>query len=50
MVAVKGDQIVLLRPMAVLTKEQALQLAAWLVALSDKEDEFPALLDAVLNT
>lgn len=34
-----------------LSEEQALRLAAWLVALAaDSEDEFLAILEAVLNT
>ena len=33
-----------------MTRAQALRLAAWLVALADDDDEFPAFLEAVQNT
>lgn len=39
-----------LRVQGVITKPQALNLAAWLVALSDDDDEFDALLAAVRST
>jgi hypothetical protein len=35
---------------SVLSREKALRLAAWIVALADDRDEFPALLEAVRNT
>jgi hypothetical protein len=49
-VAINGDKIIILRPLSVLTKEQALQLAAYLVAMADDNNEFPALLEAVRST
>jgi predicted phage-related endonuclease len=52
-VAVRGDDtlvIAKLRPDYLLTRANALNLAAWLVALADHDDEFPALLRAVQNT
>jgi hypothetical protein len=33
-----------------LTRGQALNLAAWIVARADREDKFPTLLAAVRNT
>lgn len=30
-----------------MTKERALNMAAWIVALHDRDDEFPALLAAI---
>lgn len=33
-----------------LSRSEALNLAAWLVALADFDDEFPAVLEAVRNT
>jgi hypothetical protein len=33
-----------------ITKADALNLAAWLVALADDDGAFPALLEAVQNT
>ncbi len=51
MVGVSGAQIVMLRPpRGTITKSDALNLAAWLVALSDDNDKFPAILEAVQNT
>jgi hypothetical protein len=50
MVAVRGEQIVLLRVRNVMSREEALRLAAWLVALADEDGTFSALLDAVMNT
>lgn len=51
LVSVRGEDIVVLlhipRPMG---KAQALNLAAWLVALADDHNQFPALLNAVQNT
>lgn len=29
------------------TKEQAIRLAAWLVVMADRDNEFPAVLEAV---
>jgi hypothetical protein len=53
LVGVRGDNalvIAKLRPDYLLTKANALNLAAWLVALADDNDEFPALLRAIQNT
>jgi predicted phage-related endonuclease len=52
-VGMRGDDtlvIAKLRPDYLLTKANALNLAAWLVALADHDDEFPALLRAVQST
>lgn len=55
-VAVNGDNIVILRPIPQpqrLTKAEALELAAWLVALADdseRHSEFSGLLDIVVNS
>lgn len=50
-VSVLGDEIVILfapRSTSVLSQEQALNLAAWLVALADPSGrEFPAMLEHV---
>jgi len=47
-----GEEILLLYPpVTPMTREEALRLAAWLVAIADFEGErFPAVLEAVLNT
>ena len=51
LVSVNGaDNIVLLRWRQVISKSDALNLAAWLVALADDEDHFLAVLQAVRNT
>ncbi len=51
MVAVKGDgQIVVLNHRAVMSREEALRLAAWLVALADEDNDFDRLLEAVKAT
>lgn len=54
MVGVRGDTIVILRPGAVreMSKDQALLLAAYLVALADDDgrDRFMKVLDRVLST
>lgn len=53
-VAVAGDQLTMLnppRPREALSREDALLLAAWLVALAEtKEGQFQALLTAVQNS
>jgi hypothetical protein len=41
---------VILRFRAELSKPEALNLAAWIVALADDDDEFKDLLQAVKNT
>ena len=35
---------------ATISKADALLLAAWLVAVADRNDEFPKILEAVQNT
>ena len=48
MVGVRGDEIIILKPITgPLTKEQALNLAAHLVALADDDGKFTELLSAV---
>jgi hypothetical protein len=48
LVAVQGDNIVMFNPpRGPISKEQALNLAAWLVALADTEDKFDRVLAAV---
>ena len=52
-VSAMGDTIaiLLLRRLAgTITKADALNLAAWLVALADDDDKFGELLEAVRNT
>jgi hypothetical protein len=49
-VGVIGGDLVVLRPFSRLTRAEALNLAAYLVALADTKEEFPALLKAVLDT
>jgi hypothetical protein len=43
----QGGEIVVMRPAARMTKQQALTHAAWLVAVADDNDEFAKYLDAV---
>jgi hypothetical protein len=51
LVAMRGDGLLApMRPVQLLRKSDALNLAAWLVAMADDNDEFPALLEAVRNT
>ena len=51
-VGVQGDNVVILKPKTRLTKDEALNLAAWLVVLSrfDFEKEFLPLLHKVENS
>ena len=49
-VGVHGEDIVVLAPARNLTKEGALNLAAWLVAVSGEEEKFAALLERVMQT
>ena len=52
LVGVRGDKVVfsgLLIPREI-SKEDALNLAAWIVALADLKGEFPKLLEQVQNT
>lgn len=50
LVGVRGGQIVCLNPPRVMTKQQALRLAAYLVTFADDDDTFPAVLAAVQST
>lgn len=50
MVSAAGPNISIMRTPTTITRDDALNLAAWLVAMADREDKFPALLDAVQNT
>ncbi len=50
-VGTQGDRVfVLAPPTRPMERHEALNLAAWLVALSGGRDEFPAVLEAVLDT
>lgn len=49
-VGMRGERVVILRFRAELSKLEALNLAAWIVALADDDDEFKNLLQAVRNT
>jgi hypothetical protein len=51
-VALKDDKVLVMSPLTLMTKEQALVHAAWLVVLADESDnytEFRAALKAVLG-
>lgn len=51
LVGVRGDRVVIGRFRAELSKAEALNLAAWLVALAEDEDHaFGPVLEAVRNT
>lgn len=50
MVAVRGDEIIIMRPLGVYTKEQALVLAATIVALVGDDERWHEVLAAVCNT
>jgi hypothetical protein len=49
MVGVRGDEIHIMRSPSMISKEQALVLAAWLVALADDNDEFEEIRLQVNN-
>jgi hypothetical protein len=52
MVGIHGDKVQVMSPLAVMTKEQALIHAAWLVALADQSEdytEFREILKRVLG-
>jgi hypothetical protein len=52
MVDVQGDKIQVLSPLAVMTRDQALIHAAWIVALADRSEdytEFREILKRVLG-
>lgn len=46
----RGDTIVVTFPRPVMGRREALTHAAWLVALADDDDEFPAYLAGVRGT
>lgn len=51
LVGVQGETVVIMRPKQRLTKEEALNLAAWIVALSDPAGEqWEKTLEAVLES
>lgn len=51
LVGVRGDGLIVVnQPVGVISRERALNLAAWLVALADRDDKFEKLLEAVRNT
>lgn len=49
-VGMRGDAVVVTMPQPAMTKAEALRHAAWLVALADDDDQFPAILEAVKRT
>lgn len=50
-VGVRGDEIIIGRsPMPPLTRAEALNIAAWIVALADVDDQFDELRREVENT
>lgn len=49
-VGMRGERVVILRFRAELSKREAVNLAAWIVALADEDEEFKRLLQAVRNT
>lgn len=51
MVGGAGERLVIrIVPRGLITRKEALNLAAWLVAIADENNEFGALLKAVQNT
>lgn len=51
MIGVQGESLIPMMPLPrKLSKADALNLAAWLVALADEDDQFAALLERVKNT
>lgn len=50
-VSVQGDYIITLKQVPQrITREQALNLAAWIVALADPDEKFAEILEKVLDT
>jgi hypothetical protein len=50
-VGVRGDKIVILAsPIRPITFEEALNLGAWLVAIADRNNQFPKLLEEIKNS
>lgn len=50
LVGAQGEEIIVMFPKQRMGKAEALRHAAWIVALADTKDEFPAVLAAVQNT
>lgn len=50
LVGMKGDNVTIMRMSPLMTKQDALLLAAYLVALADDDNEFAEVLKAVQNT
>lgn len=50
MVCAKGNEFAMLRQPGNMSRDDALNLAAWLVAMADRDGKFPAILEAVQNT
>ncbi len=51
LVSAQGDKIrIMLHPTVPITKEEALGLAAYLVAITGDEERFKQILEAVQNT
>ena len=50
LIAVQGENIIMLRPRLIWTKEEALRCAAYIVAMADDNNTFMDLLMAVKNT
>lgn len=49
--AIGDDLTVMLAPrLQHISKDQALRLAAWLVAMADDDNKFPEILKAIQNT
>lgn len=49
MVGVQGDNVIIMRRFNILTKADALNLAAWLVTLANDNDEFGLMIEKVQN-
>ena len=52
LVSVRGDNIIIMRPPSILTKADALEFAAWIVALADDSEDgkdFDQALEKVQN-
>lgn len=47
LVSVIGDSVAIMRPRPRMTKEEALRMAAWIVALCGGHDAFDPVLEAV---
>lgn len=51
LVSARGDNVVLLKPVQIFSKEDAVLFAAWLLALSEASTErFEEVYEAVCNT